>query len=263
MQSFQSSRYKAIKVWFIENLEHKKAENYVECVKMTQIIEMSYGLSHISCPNSPPNTCSYKKKSKAMIFNFTNNFQFTIRLEMEGENIEIIKETKLLGVMINDKLNWDSNTQFLVKRANARMRLLHQLVEFSVPLEDLLNIYILYVRSILEQSCQVWHSSLTLDNFKNLERVETNALRIILQEDYSSYSHALNMTGLSTLFERREQLCLKFAKSSFENKDMNDIFLPNEVISHIETRYRDMSKVKKSRTKRDYKIPQFLICKDS
>ena len=116
---------------------------------------------------------------------------------------------------------------------------------------------------MLDPSWNSLASSLTLDNFQELERVQKNALRIILQEVYCSYSHALNMTGLSTLFERREQLCLKFAKFSFENKDMNDIFSPNEVISPIETRYRDMYKVTKSRTKRDYKIPQFLICKDS
>ena len=93
------------------------------------------------------------------------------------------------------------------------MRLLHKLVVFSVPLEDLLNIYILYVRSILEQSCQVWHSSLTLENFQDLERVQKNALKIILGEDYQTYSHALNLTGLSILFERREKLCLTFATS--------------------------------------------------
>ena len=68
-----------------------------------------------------------------MIFNFTNNFQFTSRIEMEGETIDVIRETKLLSAMVNDRLNWDSNTLFLVKRANARMRLLHKLVEFSVP----------------------------------------------------------------------------------------------------------------------------------
>ena len=102
---------------------------------------------------------------------------------------------------------------FLVKRANARIRLLHKLVEFEVPQEDLINIYVLYVRSILEQSCQVWHRSLSLENFQDLERVQKNALRIILKYDYLSYSNALNATGLATLFERRSQLCLKLSQS--------------------------------------------------
>ena len=87
---------------------------------------------------------------------------------MQNEVIDIIKETKLLGVMISDDLSWDSNTSFLVKRSNARMRLLHKLVDFKIPQSDLVNIYTPYIRSILEQSCQVWHSSLTLENFHDL-----------------------------------------------------------------------------------------------
>ena len=111
--------------------------------------------------------------------------------------------------MVNDNLTWDSNTSYLVKRANAQMRLLHKLVDFGVPHEDLVCIYI-HVRSILEQSCQVWHSSLTLENFQDLQCVQKNALRIILQEKYLSYSIALDRTGIPFLFWRRAQLCLKF-----------------------------------------------------
>ena len=129
-----------------------------------------------------------------MIFNFTHDYQFTSRTKIQDEVVEVIKETKLLGVIINDQLSWDSNTTYLVKRANSRMRLLHKLVDFGVPEDDLVNIYILYVRSILEQSCQVWHSSLTLQNFQDLECVQKNALKIILQEDYLSYSNALTIT---------------------------------------------------------------------
>ena len=87
---------------------------------------------------------------------------------------------KLLGVIVNDTLSWDGNTSYLVKRANSRMGLLHKLVEFGVPQDDLTNIYVLYIRSILEQSSQVWHSSLTLENFQDLERVQKNAHKIIL-----------------------------------------------------------------------------------
>ena len=124
-------------------------------------------------------------KSKVMIFNFTKEFQVSSRLELEKEGVEIIQETKLLGVMVNNKLNWDSNTAFLVRKSNSRMRILHKLVEFGIPIEDLVTIYVLYIRSILEQSCQVWHSSLSLENLQDLERVQKNALKIILQDEYT------------------------------------------------------------------------------
>ena len=96
-----------------------------------------------------------RKKSNAMVFNFTKNYQFSSRAKIDNDVIDIVTETKLLGVIVNDKLSWDSNTSFIVKKANARMRLLHKLVDFDVPQDDLVHIYILYIRSILEQSCQV------------------------------------------------------------------------------------------------------------
>ena len=95
------------------------------------------------------------KKSKAMVFNFTYDFQFGTRMLLENQELEEIHETKLLGVIINNKLNWDSNTDFLVKKSNAKMRILHKLVDFKVPKDDLKIIYFLYIRSHLEQSCQV------------------------------------------------------------------------------------------------------------
>ena len=102
------------------------------------------------------------KKTNAMIFNFSKQNQFSSRIQVEKETIEVITQTKLLGVIVNNKLTWDDNTKYLVQKANSRMRLLHKLVSFCVPVEDLLKIYILYIRSIVEQSCQVWHISLTL-----------------------------------------------------------------------------------------------------
>ena len=84
------------------------------------------------------------------------------------------------------------------------MRMLHKLVEFNVPLEDLLTIYILYVKSVLEQSCQVWHSSLTFENLMDIERVQKNALRIILNADDQTHGQALDKSGLDSLVDRRE-----------------------------------------------------------
>ena len=125
-----------------------------------------------------------------MVFNFTLDFQFVSRPSIEDVILEIIEETKLLGVIVTNDLTWNKNTQNLVKRANARLRLLHRLSEFEVPIQDLIQIYILFIRSVLEQSCPVWHSSLTEENAHDLERVQKSALRIILKERYTTYVDA-------------------------------------------------------------------------
>ena len=52
------------------------------------------------------------------------------------------------------------------------MELLRKVASFTNSIQELRNIDILYVRSILEQSCVVWHSSLTEENKQNLQRVQ-------------------------------------------------------------------------------------------
>ena len=54
------------------------------------------------------------EENQAMIFNFTNKFQFTSRTQINGQVLDVIRETKLLGVMVNDKLSWDSSTSYLL-----------------------------------------------------------------------------------------------------------------------------------------------------
>ena len=62
-----------------------------------------------------------EKKTKTMIFNYTDNFQFTTRLKLKDEVKEVVDSTKLLGTIISNDLKWDQNTKMIVKKANARM----------------------------------------------------------------------------------------------------------------------------------------------
>ena len=149
-----------------------------------------------------------------MIINFTKNYQFTTRLNLEGKNIQQINQTKLLGLILDDTLSWHSNTSHIVKKAYKRMTILQNLYNFSVPLEDLVEIYTLYIRSVLETSAVVWHSSLTKGQILEIERVQKVALRIILKNEYVSYENALYLTSLSTLNDRRILLCKNFAEDS-------------------------------------------------
>ena len=164
------------------------------------------------------------EKSKYMIVNFTRDHQFSTRLKLENKPLQHVKEARLLGVVINDDLTWHSNTQSLVKKANARMLILHNLVPFCLPIKELVDIYILYIRSVVEYSAVVWHSSLNQDDSNALERVQKTALRIILQDQYINYNHALKLLDLPSLARRRELLCFKFATQCIKNEKMADMF---------------------------------------
>ena len=63
------------------------------------------------------------------------------------------------------------------------MQILQKLKSFGIETQDMVNIYILYVRSILEQSCQVWHFSLTLEDATTIEHKEViNNLGVLIDD---------------------------------------------------------------------------------
>ena len=62
------------------------------------------------------------------------------------------------------------------QEANKRMVFLHKLSRFTMNKQNLRKIYILQIRSKLEQSAVLWHSSITQKCQNNLERVQKSAL---------------------------------------------------------------------------------------
>ena len=108
----------------------------------------------------------------------------------------------MLGCIIRDDLRWTSNTNDLVKRAYARITILRKLVHFDVPKHDLVHIYTLFIRSILEQSSVVWSAAITKEESKALERVQKCSLKLIFQNQYESYENALYLANLKDLETR-------------------------------------------------------------
>ena len=124
----------------------------------------------------------------------------------------------------SQNLTWWAKTKSLVSRANSRIILLLKLFEFQVPQPDLVNIYKLFIRSILEQSCVVWHSAITKEEENDIERVQKVCLKIILKQDYISYEQALETVNLQTLVARREKLSLNFARKCLKNDKTKSMF---------------------------------------
>ena len=191
-----------------------------------------------------------QKKTKCMAFNYTDNYKCTTRLQLNNETVEVVDSTRLLGTIITENLTWDLNTQTIVKKANARMQLLRKVASFGTPTEDLVNVYILFIRSLLEQSAVVWHSSLTQENIDDLERVQKSAAKVILQENYIGYKKSLQRLNLETLYDRREQLCLNFARSCIKNPKFNDMFPKNMKTHSMELRNPEVFKVDHANTER-------------
>ena len=185
-----------------------------------------------------------------MCFNFTKNYQFTTRIKIDGQTLPILDQTRLLGVIITNDMKWSENTKSLIKRANSRMDILRKLVPFSPPLEDMKQVYISYIRSVLEQSCTIWYSSLIEEDRIALERVQKNAFRNILQERYTSYEDALNVLKMETLHDRREKLILKFGLKCTHLKETKELFTLKKSSHIMKSRHPEKYNVFNAKTER-------------
>ena len=60
-----------------------------------------------------------------MLVNNSKKYQFATGLVMKDQVLDVVDEAKLLGTYITSDLKWNKNTDYLIKEANERMRLLH------------------------------------------------------------------------------------------------------------------------------------------
>ena len=119
-----------------------------------------------------------QKKTKQILFNFNRGRQFTTVVKLKKEPLEIVNEVKLLGVIISNDLKWHKNTNYLTKKVNRKMRMLHIAAKFTRNREHLKHIYKTFIRCNLEFSSTVWHSSLTLADRQDLERIQKAAVKV-------------------------------------------------------------------------------------
>ena len=127
-------------------------------------------------------------KTKSWVFNFTRNYQFSTRHQVDGKTIETVDQAKLLGTIISNDLSWDQNTRKIVRKAYARMEMIRKMFGLGAPVSDLKAIYIMFIRSVCEQSSSVWHSSRTQQNTEDIERIQKVAFNIILKGELGSKS---------------------------------------------------------------------------
>ena len=67
------------------------------------------------------------KKTKLMGFNPGTARDFLPRFEFNNDELEVVEESKLLGVVLRNDLSWGANTDYMVKRANRKLWCLRRL----------------------------------------------------------------------------------------------------------------------------------------
>ena len=145
-----------------------------------------------------------------------------------NNELEMVEESKLLGVVLRSDLSWSANTNSIVSRAYKKLWFLKRLKKLGAEQTDLIDVYNKQIRSILEFAVPVWHSALTVEERIDIERVQKSALSIVLGTGYKSYTAALKHLKFETLFRRRQKLCSKFANKCLKSNKFQNWFKLND-----------------------------------
>ena len=166
-------------------------------------------------------------KTKFMLFNPTVNYDFVPQYSALGNEVETYEEMKLLGIVIQNDLKWKSNTDNMTQRAYKKLWMVKRLRQNGANFDDMTDVYVKQIRSILEFGTPVWNPNLTQDDISSIERVQKSFLHIVLGQRYKSYESALRLANLESLEQRRTKLCLSFATKATKHPKHQSWFVAN------------------------------------
>ena len=166
-------------------------------------------------------------KTKLMLFNPCRTKDFMPEIEIDKTRLDLVEQTKLLGVVLTSNLSWEENTQYISERCNSKIWMLKRPKNLGANQDDLLDVFFKQIRSVAEFAAPVWNSSLTGEQVASIERIKKTVLHVILGDEYKSYNSALKGLGLEKLLDRRRKICTKFAKKSLIHNKFSKWFNSN------------------------------------
>ena len=178
-----------------------------------------------------------QKKTKIISFNKSRKLDFPPELRLsDGELLKVVEDVKLVGVVVDQRLSWQKNTDYICQKATQGLWTIRRLKKLRMGIWTLLDVYNKEVRSILEHAVPVWHSGLTRKQTTQIEKVQKTAFKIILDNSYTNYETACTLLCVEPLEFRRIQLCINFAK--------RDLKKENTIFSRIGAQPKTRSKPK-------------------
>ena len=98
--------------------------------------------------------------------------------KLNNNQLEVVEEMRLLGVILRSDMKWTSNSENIVKKGYQRLWMMRRLKELGANEDELLDVYMKQVRSILELAVPAWHGAITQAERDEIERVQKAAMHI-------------------------------------------------------------------------------------
>ena len=166
------------------------------------------------------------QKSSCMTIGTRQRLDGTDHLDIKADNIRerYVSNQKLLGLHIDDNLNWNTHIDNLCKAVSSKISLLRQLAEYvSLQIQKQFDQGYILPLHVLDYGSITWGST-SIANIERLSKLQKRAARIILKQDFDTPS-VLLFQELDWLSVRSR---MKYNKAGVIYKALNNM-TPNYI----------------------------------
>jgi hypothetical protein len=195
-----------------------------------------------------------RNKTKALLCITRIRWDFMPELSLgTQQNLEIVKELKVVGFIFWSDMKTCSNTAYLTAKAYKRMWFLRRLKALGASTAQLLDALEKQVFSVLWLGAPAWACQLTIAEKRDFDRVAKVALRIIYGDSYDGFENALLKSQTVKPTARLTKMTEQFAVKCYKNSKFTQWFAPLQD-SSVNTR---SSKHRQKLTKVSYRTDRY------
>ncbi|TWW75426.1 hypothetical protein D4764_13G0000880 [Takifugu flavidus] len=132
-------------------------------------------------------------KTKELVIDFGRDRPRPRPVQIGTEEVEGVQTYKYLGLWLDNRLDWTSNTRQLYKKTQSRMYFLRRLRSFNICRKLLWMFYQSVVASVLSYAVVCWGGSVTKVDLSRLEKLIRRASSVV----------GMKLKPLATVAERR------------------------------------------------------------
>ena len=180
-------------------------------------------LSHVANKAEELGMAINAEKTGLMLVSAATSFEARTRLNLGGQTVLGKESLKVLGVTLEGDLSFQEHVDKIAAKTRSKSWALAKLKRKGLSEEKLLRAYKCLVRPSLEYAAPAWHSLLNATQAAHLERQQTQCLKNIFGTGLSA-AKLRKKAHLGTLFSRREEIVVKFAKKSLVNPRISHWF---------------------------------------
>ena len=169
--------------------------------------------------------CYIIKFSRSRTYDFPPEFSI-----QDSDTLQVKNSHKILGIIVQDDLKWEEQVQEMVRKATKTIWVIRRMKSLGIGEATLVQYWKTEGRVQLEQSCPVWHSSITIAQSNSLSRAQRVAMAAITGHWADSHSEQLKALSLEPLKDRREAICRTFAHRTATNSRHQDMFTPTHTV---------------------------------